>query len=108
MGCWSANSWYTRCSTLQDAPLDLLVLRVDAIDEAEVAVEDRLGGGADLLAGLGRELHDVGADLLQLLVEGTAGLGHRRVSVGVHDGEFAPTTIGSEARPGAVHRSFTR
>ena len=74
---------------LHDASGDLLVLGVDPLDQQEVGVEDRLGGGADLLAGLGRELDDVRADLLQLLVERPPGLGYGRVCVRVHHHEFA-------------------
>jgi len=44
------------------------VVLVDAVDEGQVPVEQRLGGASDLLAGLGREFHDVLADLVQLLV----------------------------------------
>ena len=61
---------------LEHAVLDLPVGVVDLVDDGEVGVEQRLGRGADLLAALHRELHDLGPDLLQLFVERPPGLDH--------------------------------
>ncbi len=47
---------------------DLGVVLVDAVDQQQVAVEDGLGGCADLLGRLGRELHHVAAHFLQPFV----------------------------------------
>ena len=76
MGCCSANSWYTLVLDLEHPLLDLAVRVVDLVDEGEVGVEEGLGGGADLLAALDRELHDLGPDLLELFVERPPGLDH--------------------------------
>ena len=99
---------------VDDPAGDLLVLDVDPLDEQEVGVEDRLGRRADLLAGLGRDLHDVGADLLQLFVERPPGLGYGRVCVRVHRHEFAPRRLSGRrsavlftARSPPGHRHLT-
>ena len=49
--------------------LDLAVGRVDPVGEREVRIEERVGGGADLLAALRRELHHLRTDLVLLFVE---------------------------------------
>ena len=120
IGCWSANSWYTCCSIVQHQALDLAVGRVDLVDEREVGVEQRLGRGADLLAALGRELHDLGADLLLLLVERSPGLDHGvlrslasgpvcgRVCVRAGPAGSLPAACTGGAPPRRVHLSFTR
>ena len=61
---------------LEHPVLDLAVGVVDLVDDGEVGVEQGLGGGADLLAALDRQLHDLGPDLLELFVERPPGLDH--------------------------------
>src|SRR4029079_16799449 len=62
---------------MQDQALDLAMRRVDAVDERKVGVEQRLRGGPDLLAALGRQRDHLGSDVLELLVERAPRLGHR-------------------------------
>ena len=57
---------------LDDPFLDLAPHDVDLLDDAQVGVEQGLGCGADLFAGLDRELDDVAPDVAQLLVEGAS------------------------------------
>ena len=59
-----------------DEALDIAVVRIDPVDQHEVGIEQRVGRRADLLAAPSRELHDLAADFLLLLVERSAGLGH--------------------------------
>ena len=102
---------------LDDPFLDLAPHHVDLVDDAEVGVEQCLGRGADLLAGLDRELHDVAPDVAQLLVEGASGFGHPSLQVWAPVPQFRCTewslTAGKRivvrSRPcsPAVHRSVT-